>query len=1180
MPESTIGPESIRTITPIREIFPLSLDRVRQLVRVHEITPPGFTGAAPESVSPQNIAREPFPNLHIDLLGRKINVQEYISRRRAWIRADIEKRRQTLLQEGQTEQADALPRVDIEGEQRKDAESTKKLAAIVAELSPANVKVFLSNPDVFEDLDLFLDIDPKKIDLALTVQRQVNEISVSRGFENEYMGALNLGCYVALEFLRDQGLSGLNVAEVRANLESIGKKEGLLWSQQSLIRNLIDIFSSLPTNLRGEKMEKALLEVVATQLHGRLKRHTDEVAFTGQSQGFEVEVLKRVTKSPRAVERGIDTERWLPRGIRKKDLVRKDFNLLVLLGLPEDKGERAHQLYEVSPHPSETAAIQTSIMFELMMGGFLDEKKLREFAGEREGYSLHVSTVFPKSIISPESLREYRDMARALAGAFASDQRISFGGFMSGGEEVTDKSAAGTLKEIGKRKPVRASKPASEDKALIEIRNLDITLKGQYSALLNKEYLDYAFRCSWQVRTEGSVLSELDVFAAQAWDRFTGNLRALFVRYGIDESQLRVKYGDSWEQEAWKEMAAARDRNPRLKAEFAQLIRECTGEIREKKRELEQRRTLLVEPLSGHSDRIYLTEAQRTSLGLNVGDTITIDNGDRQATLQVSQAKIRADGLVEENGAVLRVSPDVVEKLGLPDGYTFNPLYGGKSHQLSIRAIESRDAMGCIRIREPRTVLAEPLGKADDRIYLTAVDRKRFGLESGGRIVIRIGGVKKEIVVAQSKIRSDDSAEVSNSESWRLSQNIIDEIGLPGNVPLRAKYDSERHELTFGPIIAHNTRIEDDGSGDVSLSEGEEFFRAAERQATQMGALLCVVDANQQDPDVLASGYVDAYITVEGTHRLHKVRIPKPDIIYDKDTHEKTDQAREFLDSVPQVLPPGIRRITTDKLQFATLLRDSNLSASHPETVRVTSAADIEGLLVEHESIILKPRFGQESKGIFKIERLRKGRYIVKLYERQGDRWTPVEREVGSIEEALEITKSLRSNSRGRERQYIAQPLLPLVKYKFKSGDLTVTRNVEMRVVLQRGNMGSQHVSGVIARLTPPRLVGGEYQKEPLTVLTAVFPDRYEEIYRQMQQISRDAMQLIENSLGRQIGEVTFDFGITTDGTPIIIEGNSMAMTRNMFTGFSRTDPNRNPDAVYQTTQRPLEYALHLTGMD
>lgn len=1077
-------------------------------------------------------------------------------------------------------------------DESKITEQAERLADMCASLGEAKAREFLAHPYVRNNVEYCLGLDPRKIDLALGVVDMVQEQAQMHNYDPQFAASLQLASFITLEMLRDRGLAwgiGKGAGTARNARDSLQQalQGGFIakWGERSLFRHAVDWLQQVPSRLQGHDMEKALVAVICKDLHRKLEDQTEAMSWTGQSQGVEVEVLKYITKSESAENRGVDTK-WLPRGVPKAAHTRTDWNILPILGVNEDVGERPHQRYEMATDPSAAMANQTTLLFSFMAGKFVTEEMLSDERVDnnrrgKEGYSLHVSTVFPKGILTEDSLQEYTSMARALSGAFATDQRISFGGFMSGGAEISDKSSSGNLREIGKKKDSHSKAP--EGMALVEVRNLDLSIKDQYSALLHKEVLDFAFRCSWEriVHPEAPQ-GPLETFAAASWGRFMQDVNDLYARHGISIDSLKQKYQDDWEKWAWKDMADARERNPQLRGEFASLIRRHTGEIRGVKQELDRqsgrqrgnvdieeikRRTRLgnirylgIEPHGVGDDRIYLAKSLRDRLGINAGDNISLRLGDRIISVRGEKSRKRDDGSIEgAEDLRLRVSQNVLDRLGVPKGHAAIPVYDKKNREIRFEKIETGDAP-IVKIRQPRTIVAESEGEGNS-LYLSLVDQDQFGVKGGQEIVFRVGRFQKKIVVRDQPTGSSDS------QQWRFSGGLIKELGIPQGIQLRGRFDRATGEFSLGSTVAYFDSMDAKPDGSF-VPKQDLYFRLSARQAKDHGVFACVIDPRSQDPVVVQQGFVDAFV-FDGT-AYRQVRIPLPDVLYDKmpTTPEGHQLARLFEHSI---IPRQEQMVAGDKWRFAATLKKSGLEAYHPDTtlVNFSSPQDLAIFLDKHKEVILKPRKGSQGRGIVRVSQ-EGDRYRIKFFDNTGE----VVRSAQNAEEIVMAIQDIEQVKEGLE--YIAQERIVMPRYKYK--DPLTNEDIEgmpeTRVVVQRAIDGNLHVGGVVTRLMNPKFSGLPHTKDPLVVFQALFGERAQTLLDDMKNLSIRTTEAVEETIKNRCGELSVDIAIRADGRPVILEVNSKGATRMLF------KDSGSKDGEYAATAGPIEYALALTDMN
>lgn len=436
---------------------------------------------------------------------------------------------------------------------------------------PSLVREFLSTPYCLQFVEQFSDIDPKKIALSFHSKSLVEQIGAKRKLEGraldpQFIPALNLGVFVALEHLQAEDIKNLNPKEAAKLLEQ-KKLNTTKWNEKILYGNLSRYLSKIPNQkISPAERDQRVAEFIISEVHSRLEHWTKLRKVMGQSQGTETEIMQWTTEK--------DWQEWsdrfklkktLPRGLKPEMVGRTDWMLVGILGLKEDLGEKAHEIFEMSTLPSESGTAQATIMQELMLGGFLDEKVIE---GGKERYSVHSSSVFPAEIFqgNPEGAKQYVNFARAMGGAFSSLDRMKNGGWVTTEDGWDYEIFWNNLKSRDKITPV-AGHSLSGNELLVEIRTLDVTSKDHLSALINKEYLDYGFRTYWQQRLGYAPRSSMDLQAAAIWQNFDAELTRLNYEYNVEDH--------------WQGTGNARERHPEYQQELQKLIRSHARDIRQ-----------------------------------------------------------------------------------------------------------------------------------------------------------------------------------------------------------------------------------------------------------------------------------------------------------------------------------------------------------------------------------------------------------------------------------------------------------------------------------------------------------------------------------------------------------------------------------------------------------------------
>lgn len=1086
--------------------------------------------------------------------------------------------------------------------QRTFEDRINRLLKIFDTLSNDNWVAFRKDEYVLKNLNMFLEINPQKIETAFHIKKlskgaidylRVTKQRRGEQFNEQFVDSMVLHSYVILEKFKEMGLDTISVPQAFAYLDyKINGPRTNKFEEAYIYKTLRAYLRKVNPYLRDTDREKQLVQIACGDLYKKQEFATNSTSYLDQSQGIEIEVIKH----GQAWDKLKGKHR--KRGSELEKHKRLDWNLLPLLGMNEDIGERPYQAFEMSANPSDSSAMQNTLIYQLIAGGFVSERLLSsDRAGNpkkgKESFSLHINTAFPTRIVNKGSMREYRDFARVIAGAYATDDRLQFAGFMSGGREIADKSAHGNMKEVKKIQSEASDVPRG--KSLIEIRSLDISAKDHFSAIYDKQFLDYCFRWYWEKQANPSLkLGPLEEFAARRWRKFNAQAQAILSEYKIDNRRLYRKYGASWREKATTELAKARLDYPLLKQRLHNLIKEVVKDVKAKRKEQLRSsggkeaeaisessvRFLLFEPLGKIDDRVYLSEEDRKRFGVAPGDMLTLNFGGERVGAIVAQAKLRGDGKTEDpRYNSLRLSKNILESLGLPNGYGCLPEFDSRKKELKFRSIETEDP-SVVKFKESRKILHEPKGEKEDRIYLNQSDREKLGVNVGETIYLKCGKVSRRVMIAPAKKREDGGIEEG---SWRISRNILKIFGLPEGYSLRGRFEKSTGELSFGPLIAELRGVNTDEKGEVTYVWGENkdtkrltFYEQLDKQAMEYGVFHCLVDPNKQTQEDLDEGYCRAYILQNG--RWVSIRIPIPDIVYDKDTRPTRRDIGEYFVKLTEfnVIPRDQINLTSNKSTFAeVLLGSKSVAEYHPDTEKLEGIDTLKNFMQKYSEVILKPQFGQRSKGLIRIGRVN-GEFVVKYPKVYDDKNTEtVEKKVATLEEAYSIIlEQMPKNKKGNPEPYIMQEKVALATYTDVSKGIK-NAHPEFRTTFQRGINGEPVLTGMMVRLHDPNLIlANEEAETPIRVLRKFFGDSADERMSELKDLGFKALQVIEKSIGQFAGEITFDIAIKANGKPVIIEANSMAETRNLF------KLAKDEDGAYHATARPIEYTLFKTDMN
>lgn len=370
------------------------------------------------------------------------------------------------------------------------------------------------------------------VEIAEFVNQNIESKLINKKYQEQIGPVIKLACFIALEMLDKNGIESMNeLTEYDQYIQKLQKIQDIQNDKKNVYKRQQKVLEYIFERVRAGGKEEydsidrgKIISDIITDIYPVLEK---EIEFSEHynlpSQGFEVEIFKRTGQRA----------------------IRKDWPILKLLDINEDVGERLNVAYEMSTSPSLSTFPQRSTMYLLGLSGFIDQNlSTREKLRAKEGFSMHISTVFPYEIdfdSESDNYREYKNYAFYLGLAYASQGRYLKHEFHQGGGLVADKTESGRLKEIKKEKgeqiedeqsrnesvfSVKNYASMQSDSRLVEIRTLDINEKNQIIVLFRKQMLDYAFRCA--KLPVGDFEKEIGLI----WDEFIE---------GIDNLEKNVK---------------------------------------------------------------------------------------------------------------------------------------------------------------------------------------------------------------------------------------------------------------------------------------------------------------------------------------------------------------------------------------------------------------------------------------------------------------------------------------------------------------------------------------------------------------------------------------------------------------------------------------------------------------
>ncbi|MEB3100552.1 YheC/YheD family endospore coat-associated protein [Ferviditalea candida] len=289
--------------------------------------------------------------------------------------------------------------------------------------------------------------------------------------------------------------------------------------------------------------------------------------------------------------------------------------------------------------------------------------------------------------------------------------------------------------------------------------------------------------------------------------------------------------------------------------------------------------------------------------------------------------------------------------------------------------------------------------------------------------------------------------------------------------------------------------------------------------------------------------------------------IPLPPLIYDRFRYHaggRVLQLRQFRQSFPDLI--YLSRPLADKWTvYKKLYQNAEIRPHLPLTTTYTSKEDLFRTLKSSRVVYLKPIRGTGGRGIYKIEKFDRNRYILSERDLQHRIVKPVKLTEGQIVSRLEKI-NISSN-------FVIQQGIDI--------HLNDKRVHDFRLLMQKNGEGKWEVTGCAGRIGPKgsitsNLHGGGKAVALQELLNRRFNDNAQvsSLRHQMVRFSHQVVRDLEREFGR-LCELALDLAIDREGKLWLFEVNSKP-SREVFSRIG------DRDTYWKAVRRPLEYALHL----
>lgn len=328
--------------------------------------------------------------------------------------------------------------------------------------------------------------------------------------------------------------------------------------------------------------------------------------------------------------------------------------------------------------------------------------------------------------------------------------------------------------------------------------------------------------------------------------------------------------------------------------------------------------------------------------------------------------------------------------------------------------------------------------------------------------------------------------------------------------------------LTIGPIV-----------GILTVGEGNAFkgnrenFKDIILTGKSLGALVYVFSPSGIDWD---KKRIKAYLYNEQEDNWVESVMPFPHVVYNRVPTRKSEtksEVKQTLDQLSSLTNVTLfnRHFFNKHTLFQILEKRHEVTDFLPDTQVLTTFSQFRSFAMNHPFVYLKPTLGKAGKGIMRLDR-----HLQRWRLRRVSDQEAITQYFVKLDQ---VWKSIRQQT--KTNRYIIQQGIQLAKYK--------NRPFDVRVLIQKDGSGEWGITGVGIRRAGAKSItthvprGGSIL--PTTkVLTALFQERAEEIYRRVEETALTIAHVLNDEI-EDLAEMSMDLGLTPEGKLYFFEANA-----------------------------------------
>ncbi|WP_052807277.1 YheC/YheD family endospore coat-associated protein [Risungbinella massiliensis] len=377
------------------------------------------------------------------------------------------------------------------------------------------------------------------------------------------------------------------------------------------------------------------------------------------------------------------------------------------------------------------------------------------------------------------------------------------------------------------------------------------------------------------------------------------------------------------------------------------------------------------------------------------------------------------------------------------------------------------------------------------------------------------------------------------------------QVNLQRSLPARI-YRTDQGELRVGPFIAILT-----GDGNEPFSGNHQNFKDIIETGRKMGVTVFVLTPSGiQEGKKVVKGYL--LQQTRNRYRWKAAILPFPNVVYNRipsrDT-ERTAPVQRALRILEEKKVPLFNPSYFDKWTLTRYLEQSTQLATFlPFTQKWSLDLNLLEAFQKHPILLMKPVNGKAGINMIRIEKKEHGFYFIHQTMRAKKRTY-----LSNLVAVKQLIHQIVGN-----RPYLVQQCIPLATYQNSPFDV--------RMLFQKDSKGEWGLSGAGVRVAGKDAIsthvpmGGRI--EPINkVLDSSFgKKKATALLQKLERVGIKIAKHIEQSVGKDHGEMSMDFGVDQEAKIWFFEANAKPMKFD------------EPEIRATSLHRLIQYSLYLSG--